>query len=368
MLLSLGLPALARARGIATLMTLHDFWLYCARFGQLLEHGETVCRGPKPRRCADCMTDFKFRQTPLEKKVISAIRWTKDVAGFDLAPVVDTLRDTAGTTTRLLKMGRKKARADGAAPRAPRGDRREEMFKAREAAVAEMLPHIDAFLAPSRTVLDRMVSFGLPARRIRHVPLGVDTEIVARDGPRGGAPVFGFIGTLAPHKGVHVAIAAMRYLKGHGRLLVFGRGDYYPRYASSLQTMAQRLPVEFKGAVPRQEIGRAFAQIDVLVMPSVWLENFPIVIQEARAARVPVIASDIGGMREAVRDGEDGLLFRAGDAGALARKMAMLLRDPQRIETMAAAAVAPATLEEHVDAIEERLARAVEARRDRARP
>jgi glycosyltransferase involved in cell wall biosynthesis len=231
-----------------------------------------------------------------------------------------------------------------------------------------MLPNIDQFLAPSRTVLDRMVSFGLPARRIRHVPLGVDLDVVAAPRRRGGAPVFGFIGTLAPHKGVHVLIEAMKYLKGHGRLLVFGRGDYYPRYAATLQTLAQRLPVEFKGSVPRQEIGRAFAQIDVLVMPSVWLENYPIVIQEARAARVPVIASDIGGMREAVRDGVDGLLFRAGDAAALARKMAALLREPERIEELAAAAEAPATLADHVDAIEERLARAVEARRNHARP
>lgn len=361
MLLSLALPEIAARRGVPVVMTLHDFWLYCARFGQLMQHGEAVCRGPRPRKCAHCLGDFKYAQSSLQKKVISAIRWTRDVSGFDLAPVVDAWRGSRLASAAKLFRGAAKAGDKGAdaLPAVPAG--LERQFSAREQAVRELIPHVDLFLAPSKTVRERMIRFGLPQRRVKLCPLGIQTLAVAERTPRAGREVrFGFIGTLSPHKGTHVAVAAMRYLKGRGELLVFGRRDYYPAYVASLRSLAQGLPVRFLGAVPRAEIGSAFSRIDVLVMPSVWLENFPIIIQEARAARVPVIASDIGGMREAVRDDIDGLLFQVGDAKDLARKMARLIAEPERIDALAERAIPPITLEEHVLAVERHLSEAVE--------
>lgn len=360
MLLSLDLPSVAARLGIPSVMSLHDFWLKCPRFGQLMEHGERVCEGPRPDRCASCLTDFKYAQTRLQKKVISAIRWTREWAGFDLAPLVDAWRNSrlAGAGKLLPRRGAGR-KAEGHEP-ASRDLALEADLVQRARAVEEMVPHVGAFLSPSRTVRDRMIEFGLPRRRIKLVPLGIDPlEVPERRPLVGRDPVFGFIGTLSPHKGVHVAVEAMRYLKGRGELLVYGRRDYYPAYASSLQQQAEGLPVRFPGAVARARIGEAFARIDALIMPSVWLENFPIIIQEARAARVPVIASDIGGMKEAVRDEVDGLLFPAGDAKELARKMAALVRDPERIAQMAARARRPLTVVEHVDVVERELERIV---------
>lgn len=356
MLLSLRLPALAAERGIPVAMTLHDFWLFCARFGQLLEHGETICRGPKPGKCAQCIADFKFAQTPLQKRVIHAIRWTREAAGFDLAPVVDLWRGSRlFSAAKLLRRSKER-------PESQPQPELEAHFQDREHEVSELLHHVDLFLAPSRTVRDRSVAFGLPAAKVRVLPLGIqEVRGVERHVPAEGRLTFGFIGTLSPHKGVHVAIEAMRFLKGHADLVVFGRRDYYPRYAASLQEMAEGQPVRFAGPVPRRDIGKAFSQIDALVMPSVWLENFPIIIQEARAARVPVIASDLGGMREAVRDGVDGVLFKAGDAKALARALASLVRHPERLAEMAENAEPPLTLAVHADRVEEHLERLVAA-------
>lgn len=353
MLLSLTLPRIVAQRKIPSLLTLHDFWLYCARFGQLMEHGKGVCAGPKPSRCASCISDFKFAQSSLQKRMISAIRWTKEVAGFDLAPVVDAWRGS-----RLLRTPRllRKNEETGERAKAKPSSELEVHFQKREKLVEELAPNVRLFLAPSRTMRERMVEFGLPARRVKVLPLGIGRIDVAKRTPlEGRKPVFGFIGTLSPHKGVHVAVEAMRYMKGHGELLVFGRGDYYPAYAEKLREMAEGLPIRFMGAVPRSSIGAAFAKIDALVMPSVWLENFPIIIQEARAARVPVIASDLGGMREAIEDGVDGLLFKAGSARDLAIKMAQIWKDPQRIVRMAENAPEPMTLAEHVDRLEEYL-------------
>lgn len=360
MLLSLDLPSVAARLGIPSVMSLHDFWLYCPRFGQLMEHGETVCKGPQPRRCAACLSDFKYSQTTLQKKVISAIRWTSAWSGFDLAPIVDAWRGSklAGAGKLLQKSGAKaklSAREASEADATLRAD-----LIARERAVREMIPHVRAYLSPSRTVRDRMIAFGLPRRKVKLLPLGIDpVDVPERKPLEGRDPVFGFIGTLSPHKGVHVAVEAMRYLKGRGELVVYGRRDYYPAYASSLQALGEGLNVKFPGSIPRARIGEAFARIDVLVMPSVWLENFPIIIQEARATRVPVVASNLGGMKEAIRDGVDGLLFKVGDPKDLARKLASLVHHPERIAQMSARSRHPLSVEKHVDTVEVELERAI---------
>ena len=154
---------------------------------------------------------------------------------------------------------------------------------------------------------------------------------------------------------MHLAIEAMRYLKGHAELKIFGRADYYPAYVEKLREQAAGSAVRFMGAVPRSAIGKAFSEIDALVMPSVWLENFPIIIQEARAAKVPVIASNLGGMAEAIDDGVDGVLFKPGSARDLALKLAALVKKPERFLELGAAAPTPMTLEAHVDRLEEHL-------------
>ena len=93
------------------------------------------------------------------------------------------------------------------------------------------------------------------------------------------------------------------------------------------------------------------------MVPSVWFENSPIVILEARSARRPVVASRQGGMAELVEEGVDGLLFEPGDPGALAGVLEGLVRTPGRIEDLARTVRPPPTLDEHVTSLEERFAR-----------
>ncbi|MFG0316257.1 MAG: glycosyltransferase family 4 protein [Planctomycetota bacterium JB042] len=356
MLLSMRLPEIAAARGIPTVMSLHDFWLACARFGQLLEHGESICDGPEPARCASCITDFKYSQSALEKKMISAIRWTKETAGFDLAPVVDAWRNSrlAGAG-RLLK--RKSESGVHLKPAPP--PTLEDGFRARRDELLRLGRNVARFLPPSRTVRDRMIRYGLPEDRVTLLPVGIEPLSSAPRPPLDGRdPVFGFVGTIAPHKGVHVLIEAMKHLKGRGELLVYGRSDYYPRYAASLRAQAKGLPVRFMGSVGHDALSSAFERFDVLVMPSVWFENFPMVIQEARSARRPVVVSDLGGMAELVDDGVDGLVFAPGDDADLARKLASLIHEPSLVPAMAERAENPITFREHVDRLEEELTRA----------
>jgi glycosyltransferase involved in cell wall biosynthesis len=73
------------------------------------------------------------------------------------------------------------------------------------------------------------------------------------------------------------------------------------------------------------------AATDLLVVPSVWYENSPFAIHEARATRTPVLVSDLGGMAELVEEGRDGWRFRVGDAAHLAEHLERVLRDPSAL-------------------------------------
>ena len=85
--------------------------------------------------------------------------------------------------------------------------------------------------------------------------------------------------------------------------------------------------VHWHGPYDHQALGQILAELDVVVVPSIWYENQPLVILEAFAARVPVVATDLGGMQELVRDRCNGLLFLRGDALALARCLEQLAQD-----------------------------------------
>jgi glycosyltransferase involved in cell wall biosynthesis len=134
---------------------------------------------------------------------------------------------------------------------------------------------------------------------------------------------FGFIGQIAPMKGPQILIQAFRKLSGihSARLLIYGNLDKNPGFGQHLRELAQgQVEIEFRGTYPHSASAQVFAEIDVLVVPSLW-NDFPLIISEAFATQTPVIASDFGGMAEFIQNEVDGLLFKRGDVQDLARQM-----------------------------------------------
>jgi glycosyltransferase involved in cell wall biosynthesis len=125
----------------------------------------------------------------------------------------------------------------------------------------------------------------------------------------------GYIGRLAPTKGIEVLLAALRQLSGASadvELLIAGEGD--ASYVEALKGAATGLPVTFLGKVTPEAF---YSAVDWTVVPSVWDEPLARVIFESFCHGVPVIGSNKGGTPELVRDGENGYLYPAQDASAL---------------------------------------------------
>jgi glycosyltransferase involved in cell wall biosynthesis len=334
MYLSIGCVEEAAARGLGIVFTLHDYWLQCARFGQRVHADTSICDEIDFARCGECLTSFKYRLSKLERATGEVIARVRDTTGFDLS------RPAKRAAKLLEKSG---ARSSPAAPvDRERANELAGAVEERERAIRErVVPHVFRFLSPSRFLRERFVEWGIDPEQIQFLRTGIDLEHfagAARAAPAGakGPPIrVAFIGTLVRHKGPHVVLDAWGRLsaaqRARGRLDIFGPGHHQPEYQSELVERAAAVGAHLRGPLTREQVPAELARTDLLVVPSVWYENSPLVIIEAIAQHTPVLVSAIGGMAELVEEGESGEHFRVGDAAHLAEKIGALLDDPARL-------------------------------------
>ena len=289
--LSTSLPAAAAARSIPVLYTLHDYWLMCPR-GQFIQTfpqdpGDpwAVCGGQQDRKCAERCYARYFGGDPEEREA-DVTYWT----------------DWVGRRMRHVR---------------------------------RMVEFVDLFVAPSRYLHDRYRdAFGLPQGKLAFLDYGFDpSRLQGRSRTPGEPFTFGYIGTHIPAKGIHDLIRAFGMVDGEAALRIWGR----PRGqdTASLKTLARGLPQgkrEWVEWLPEYRnhniVAEAFNRVDAIVVPSIWVENSPLVIHEAQQARVPVITADAGGMAEYVHHEVNGLLFEHRSYSSLAAQMQRFVDDP----------------------------------------
>ena len=205
-------------------------------------------------------------------------------------------------------------------------------------------------LDPARRVAAAVCWNSHALRRLSPAPPSVDVALerivhpATRQGeafvglPRHPAtvPTIVYIGRIEPHKGVDVAYRALALLRDrHGleaRLVVAGSGD--ARYRAELRELARDPAlagaVEERGKLDTEALVNVLAEAHVVVVPSVWEEPAGLVCVEAALARVPVVASRVGGIPELLRDGDEALLFTPGDVEACAAALAQTLAEPEQ--------------------------------------
>lgn len=188
---------------------------------------------------------------------------------------------------------------------------------------------IDLFVAPSSALADEYARLGINPRKLKVSDYGfVPLRNVQRE-PRDGRLRLGFVGTLVWHKGLHVLIEALRRVADpRVTLAIHGNTSTFPDYVTELRRLAHGLPVEFRGGFDSGRVGEVYGTFDVLVVPSIWPENSPLVIHEAFMAGVPVVGARSGGVAGLISDGHSGLLCEPGNVDSLASAIRRLLDDP----------------------------------------
>jgi len=319
--LSASLVEICRRSRLPTVLTATDFWFLCPTT-QLRLPDNSPCRGPD-RSGVNCLRHFLY--------------WT---GRSRLASMLTALPDAMVAT--VISACRSKALGKiGLAAGVQALADRPRYLRAR-------LNEVDRVLVPTRLMERLLTSYGLERSKAVYCPFGIEVREPShrRDLPlrRPEEPLrVGFIGTLVEHKGVHILIAAVRQIAGQPiALQIYGRPEDFPDYAAQLRAQAagdER--IGFLGTFSIERIGEVFAGIDVLVVPSLWYENTPLVVYSAQAFGCPVVASDFEGLSEVVVHGENGLLFAAGDVNALARSLERLIREPDLLARLSRSARPP---------------------------
>jgi len=201
------------------------------------------------------------------------------------------------------------------------------------------LRRVDRMICVSNSLAGYMRELGHDSEKLRVVSNGVAPMQSAQ--PRTASKGVWTIGTMAlfrPRKGTEVLLDALKILKDKGtevKLRAVGPFET-PEYEAEILQQVDRLQIgdmiQWTGF--QTDVNKQLDQMDVFVLPSLYGEGLPMVVLEAMANAVPVVAADVEGIPEAVRDGIDGLIFEPAKAQDLAEKLDSLIGDGERLTKM----------------------------------
>lgn len=331
--LSFDLPTLARAAGARVVATLHDYTVVCPSGGHRLHQADAhLCQEIEPGRCVRC-----FGESPYGAR--AAFGRLAGRQQFVAGPLALAARLAHSAVPRL---------ASSVASHLPRLPATAADVANRLDAARSVFDAVELFVAPSPSIASEFARLGLPPEKMEVSDYGFRARHSRSAQESHGGPLrIGFVGTPVWHKGLHVLIAAARLLQpGQFTLTVHGNLTISPEYAASLRNQAPGLPVHFAGPVDHGEAASIYEALDVLVVPSIWLENSPLVVHEAFMAGVPVVGSRIGGLADLIDDGRNGLLVEPADAGALAAALQSLVDTPALLHSLSPASTSVKSIED----------------------
>jgi glycosyltransferase involved in cell wall biosynthesis len=309
--LSAGVLAVVKEAGIPLVLTLTDFWFLCPRINLLHADGRNCNGHTTPDECLDCVMQGNRSYRGIRRLIPPAILQPM-MGRISQAPFLTRLRGLRGMAGDMA-------------------DRKSMLLH------AVTLP--DIRITASGFVRDMFVSNGVTAPILVR-PYGHDLSWLNDYQDNTGSEVvrLGYIGQVTGAKGLHLILYALSKLPGSVlekfTLQIFGNIARSPGYGRKIRELAAGFSnVSFGGTYQHAESGTIFSNLDVLLVPSIWYD-FPLVIHEAFASGTPVIATNLGGMAEAVEHERNGLLFERGNVDDLALQLQRVVTEPGLLEKL----------------------------------
>ena len=314
-------------RAVPAVLSFTDFWFECPTVQLLLPDGST-CEGPRADR-SNCVRHLLANRLP------------------DLAIGRFRVGDAAATAitqaSRMLRRGRVERAWTDLRERSPR--------------IRHMIEAAALVVAPTELVRSRLEGFGVAPGKLRLLRYGVppprgDGALRYAEGVDAGKACLRvtFAGSLNPSKGAHLLLRALATLPGlDAEMRVFGKrvDATYAHWLDRLAGTDER--VRFEGTFADGEFEAILARTDVLVIPSLWYENAPLVLLQALANRCPVLVADVPGLVEALRVGVDGWTFKRGDADDLAARLRWIADNREQLAVVRAAEYATRTFVDYMN-------------------
>lgn len=305
--LSASLLEIAKQRRIPTIVTLHDFWFICPLIN-LLKPDFSLCSGPDDsgRNCFQCWDSERA-------EVISNLLSKHHLRFVTPVSILSTIRKVRNPPY---------------------------LFVERAAYMKSLLLEADRIIAPSRFLIDIFSKYGVPPEKIVYIDKGFDLSLFENydsfrspQNKHSGKLVFGFMGGIGIYKGFNILIEAFNILKGEdAELRIYGNYNPLSKEFGDARSRIMNQNVKFMGRY--DDVRQPYSEIDILIFPSICYENRPLVLTESIITRTPVIASNLGSIPELIIDGENGLLYEAGNSQDLYNKIMMFVQHPELLERL----------------------------------
>ncbi len=308
---------IARGFGLPVIKTLHNFWDFCPK-DNLLYKEDSLCEDyADGGKCLECLTRYPDMSIPFSQRVKGTIR-----SRFFISKLTHIARLTRGMSPRASINGYYPLRFSA------------NSYKRRREYFTRMLNNCDVVHAVSDYSRKKFINYGVNRDIVKTIHLSVKSvsEIIPRPLFFAHYPItFGYRGGINKKKGVHVLLAAFSQLdQQRCKLQIYGYGDM----SILKQYSGRKLNVEYMGAYSPDEVKESLKTIDVGVVPSMWEEPFPCVGLEYISARIPIVASKIGGIPEWLQDGENGYLVSPGNVHKLKEAMQRFIDEPKMISKL----------------------------------
>jgi len=319
--LSVTLIDVAKEFDIPTVLTLHDYWFICPNI-QLLKYDYTICEGPEPNKCHKCWIKKHSEQL---SDALNSYGIPGTIAQKSLNFIL-----------RIFNPPRK--------------------FKERNEFLRAELAKVDKIIAPSRFLREVFIRYGVPEDKIIYSENGYNLNVFKgfkKKTKDTSKIIFGFVGGISKHKGVHILVDAfMKVPEEKAELRIYGSYNPSSKYVREiLAKIKSKQNIRFMGKFG--DIKEPYSEIDILVVPSIWHETGgPLVIREALATKTPVIASRVGSIPELIADNVNGLLIEPNNLKDLYEKIMRVIEHPELIEKFKANIIRPRSMEEQAREIE----------------
>jgi glycosyltransferase involved in cell wall biosynthesis len=297
---------------IPTYATFTDFFGFC--FNNKLEAADgELCAGPSPNRsnCVACylkeaarnphaLAWVKKATTPFAAKLIASLavflNKFRGVTNKQMAMLVDDLACRPNVLNKLYNNGYRAA------------------------------------IAPTQFLGDayRANNLKMP---LHNIWFGVDIDRSPKPKrTKGHVPVIGFIGQIAPHKGTDLLVEAFcRLPQNSAQLRIYGPEDQDAVFMENMRVRAKGFDVQFLGTFPKESMASILQEMDLLVIPSRWYENSPLVLLNALATHTPVLVSNVSGMTEFLCPGTNGYFFERGSVDHLFQQLLDLVQSREKL-------------------------------------
>lgn len=301
----------AKHANVPVVATLTDFFGFC--FNNKLEAADgSLCEGPNALR-SNCIACYMKASNHRFVDRISALPMGWQIAGLSMRVAnrfgLDFVGDGGASLHDLIV--------------------RPDILK-------QAYENYDAMIAPSTFLYKAYKANGFAEHKLHLSHFGVDLDRREKPARSADSPItIGYVGQIAPHKGVDLLVSAVRHFPASVvRLDIYGPENQDVAYMQKLRELGGE-NVRFCGTFAPSRMADVMADFDLLAIPSTWYENSPLVLLNALASHTPVIVSDVEGLTEFINEGVSGWSFERGNAESLRQLLASLLEEPDRIRANA---------------------------------